>query len=346
MMTEVYPRFALCAMLATAGLVGCDALVGGSCRDGFVAQDGVCVVDVTTASSGKSSGGAGGTGVGTATGGASTGGSASSVGGGMMCRPPLVQCPDGCVNLQMDVSNCGACDNFCLSEICVEGACVGQTVGHVVVIGMNYSQVSQPMRQLLGNAVFLPPGNPLRLAEWHEHAAGQAVSVVNAVLIEQATLRGRALSRTAFKQDELIDGLLNTPQDVLLVYDQTLAQAGSLASWGTVMQPALSKFTSSGGTVVVLATNEGTAEMDQWLVNSELLAVNSVNSISGEQVSNDAPGHAVGLSVLSPFLAKPETVSFDVTVDPQAPASTILSRAMDGAPVVTHQIRLSEPEAG
>jgi hypothetical protein len=83
--------------------------------------------------------------------------------------------------------------------------------------------------------------------------------------------------------------------------------------------------------------------MGTWLLSSELLAVNNLSPITGEQVANNAPGHAVGLSVLAPFLAKPVTVSFDVTIDPQQPFTTVLSRKSNGDPVAVHRVMYAEP---
>jgi len=109
------------------------------------------------------------------------------------------------------------------------------------------------------------------------------------------------------------------------------------------MKDAIKQFTGVGGTVVVLATNAGAGEMGTWLANTELLTVNSMSVMTGEQVANDAPGDAVGLSVLAPFLARPLTVSFDITVDPQHPVATVLSRKTDGAPVAIHRVVFPDP---
>ncbi|MFP6687458.1 MAG: hypothetical protein VB934_22255 [Polyangiaceae bacterium] len=352
-MNSAYSRYAFQCLIWSFVVLGgvssgCDALVGGQCRDGLVAQEGLCVVDATggtagAGAGGKAVGGKGGYG-GQGAGGAATNGGGAMMGvGGSNCQPPMTACPDGCVDLLTDIGNCGECDNYCLSEICVAGTCVGQTVGHVVAIGMNYAQVSQPMRTLLGNAVFLVPQNPVRIIEWYEHADGAAVANIDVVLAEQAALRGRTMKRSSYNQSELADKLLSTPQHVLLIYDQSSAGVGALQTWGAGMKDAIHQFSAAGGAVVVLASTAGTAEMGKWLLSSELLTVNSLSAITGDQVANDAPGHAVGLSVLAPFLAKPVTVSFDVTVDPQQPFATVLSRKSNGAPVVVHRVMYADP---
>ena len=264
--------------------------------------------------------------------------SASGGAGGSMCEPPLVMCPGGCVDLQTDIANCGQCGRYCLSEICVNGECEGQTVGHIVVIGMSYAQASQPMRVLLGNALFLPPDNPIKVAEWRQYADVPTATVVDEVVESQASLRGLDLTRKTYTQDTLADALLNEPTDVLLVHDQSKAPVNSLGGWGASHKDALQSFSAAGGVIVVLASTEGTAQMDDWLSSSGVLDVQGMTSVTGQQLVNEAPGHAVGLFVLSPFLSKPQTVTFDIVADPRVLVTSIIRPKMGTEPVVVHRI--------
>ncbi|HEY6877111.1 MAG TPA: hypothetical protein VI299_03790, partial [Polyangiales bacterium] len=73
----------------------------------------------------------------------------------LICTPPVVLCNGQCVDFTSDDANCGSCGFACgPAAQCIDSDCVGQAIGHVVVIGHDMSGVLRPaIRQMVGNAV-------------------------------------------------------------------------------------------------------------------------------------------------------------------------------------------------
>jgi hypothetical protein len=366
-------------LLASLLLAACAPLVGGECLDGFVASDGRCVpapsgvaggAGATDGGAGSGAGAVGGTGGGGHAGsGGDTGGSHAGggqageppVGGGGSggqageppvggaggaggtdpgCEPPLSACGGECVDLQTDASHCGSCDNACPTDICTDGLCTGGAVGHVVVIGMDFHQVGASSRKLLGNAVFMPAHEPLRLLDYREHSSTQQIGHVDAAIASEATARARTVARTIAGAASAVPALLDDDSyDVLLVHHQPMAATGELGQTGSLWAPAIEAFTSAGGVVVVLATGAGTDEMAQLLTNAGLLATSGFASVTGSPLYNQAPGDVIGLGVLSPFLAKPTTSILEAAELPSALLTYVVTSS-DGEPVVVHRLVL------
>jgi hypothetical protein len=364
-------------VLASLLLAACGPLVGGECLDGFVVGEGHCVPAPSSMTGGAAStdggAGAGATGLagigggGHAGGGAGTGGSHAGGGGaepaggsggqagepsaggggaggaggtGTGCEPPLELCAGECVDLQTDASHCGSCDNECPTDICTDGLCTGGAVGHVVVIGMDFHQVGVSSRKLLGNAVFLPLHEPLRLLDYREHSPTQQIGHVDAAIASEATARGRSVARTIAGAASAVPPLLSDDSyDVLLVHHQPMAATGELGQTGALWAPAIETFTAAGGVVVVLATGAGTSEMAELLTNAGLLETSGFASITGSPVYNQAPGDVIGLGVLSPFLAKATTSILQTSEQPSASLAYVVTSA-DGEAVVVHRLVL------
>jgi hypothetical protein len=359
--------WALTALLPLLCLVlppstGCDALVGGECLPGYEVRDRRCVKPgaggstTTTASTagfggiagsgagggtgggGASSSGAGG---GTGGGGASSSGAGGGTGGeGGDCQPPLVLCPDGCVDLLTDPKNCGSCGHLCPTEICLGGKCTGEPVGHLIVIGMSYAQANAPTEKLLGNAVFLPPGDPVRVLDYRKYASPANTAIVDSIISAEAKKRSRTyginkVSVAGSLPTELATGIY----DVFLIHDQPTAPSGQLAALGTFLAAPIKAFALLGGTIVVLASNDGIGQMDQLLTASQILATEGFVPVTGQSIHNQAPNDVLGNKVPSPFLAKPITVRL-LTSEAQAPNLTYVFTDTPGDPVVVHKALL------
>ena len=351
-------------MLASLLLAACSPLVGGECLDGFIASDGRCMPAPSGVggSAGSTDGGAGsgaigpgGSGGGGNTGGAGLGGNHAGGSGGQAgeppvgggggtggtgpdCEAPLVACSGLCVDLQTDASHCGSCDNACPTEICADGVCSGVVVGHVVVVGMDFHQVGASPRKLLGNAVFLPSHEPLRLLDYREHSPTQEIGHVDAAIAGEAAARGRTVARTIAGPATAVPNLLASGgYDVLLVHHQPTAPSGELGQTGALWAPAIEAFTHTGGVAVVLATGAGTDEMAELLTNAGLFATSGFASITGSPLYNQAPGDVIGLDVLSPFLAK-ATTSILQTSELPGTALVYVVTSASGEPVVVHKL--------
>jgi hypothetical protein len=245
-----------------------------------------------------------------------------------------VSCGGLCVDLQEDISHCGACGQHCATELCVEGQCLGEPVGHTVVIGMSYTQSTASSRKILGNAVFRTLHQPLRLLFVRPHVAaanGPLVSVIE----EQAVARGRSCVIEMVEPPELAQQLAASPYDVVLVEDLAGKNAGALEELGLAHEAALSSYRAAGGTVVALATGHGCAYLDA----AGLLPCEEATDVTGTTVENAVATDTVGNGVVAPFLAKPRTSSFTTSLVPSAGVAWVFTDE-DGEPVVIHRLAL------
>lgn len=264
-----------------------------------------------------------------------------------VCTPPLVDCNRTCVNTDNDPNNCGSCNHHCASGICQGGTCVGATAGHEVVACMDFATrpgAGTPQQTLLGNAVFLTAKNPVRIYAYRQFTPNAVVNSVNGAIAAVATARGRTYSITPETDSTQVPLNLSIfDYEVLLVYDQPNAPAGRLANVGTSWASAVDSFVRAGGTAVVLAGDAGTAEMDDLVTNAGLLTVTGQTSVTGDQVYNRAPADAVGLNVLTPFLATAETCTFTTPPPPDSTTvfvitDTASSTGSLGSPIVVHRV--------
>lgn len=229
------------------------------------------------------------------------------------CDAPLIECNGACVDLNSDSDNCGQCGRACPSAICQGGACIGAQAGHIVAVCMNYAENtpnSQPTN-LLGNAVFLPLFNPVKILAYDEFASANPRARVDLTISWASAARGRGYQITSINQPEAVNSQLKKPDyDLFLVYDQPLAPAGTLATYGTQWAKTLESFSHVGGVIVVLSGATGTKEMSQLLTSARLLEVTSESVMSRQQVYNRAPADAIGVNVVSPFLAPRDSCVF------------------------------------
>jgi len=262
------------------------------------------------------------------------------------CDPPFVLCGDQCVDLNIDPDHCGSCTNSCPSNICQGGKCVGANVGHVVVACMDYQSpvAGSPQTVLMGNAVFLPIRNPVRILSYTEYAPAAARAKVNQDIGFAAAARGRAYSITDSTTFANVTAKLNiNDYDVFVIYDQTAAPSGQLATVGSAWQTStvLSSFAAAGGVIVALTSGTENDEMGQLFTQSNLLEVNSLTSAAGTTLYNRAPADALGVNVISPFLAPQNSCTIDTDVMPDSDNIFVIrdKAAPDpGLPVVVHRV--------
>lgn len=260
-----------------------------------------------------------------------------------LCDPPLVACGSQCVDTTSDPNHCGACFNKCPSGICQDSKCVGVTSGHIVVLCSSYQQNFQqsPQTTLIGNAVFLPPQNPVRILAYTEHSPTNIENAVNQAIGWAAQQKGRTFQITVADSAAMVTSELTKSKfEVFLVYDQTTAPAGALGPAGTSFAPAIASFVAIGGVVVVQSGGGGTGDMKSLLTSSGLLAVTAQSNIDGSLLYNQAPFDALGVNVVSPYVAQTSTCTLTTPPGPNL-VFVVTDAAPDagaGNPVVVHRI--------
>jgi hypothetical protein len=263
------------------------------------------------------------------------------------CEAPLVECSGACVDLKSDSDNCGQCGRICPSGICQGGKCIGGQAGDIVAMCMNFleaSQASQPT-QLLGNAVFLPLFNPVKILAYNQFAVASVLTRVNQTIEWASQLRGSGYRITYVSTPEAVNEQLKKPDyDVFLVYDQALAPTGTLATYGTQWAKTLESFSFVGGTIIVLSGATGTKEMGQLLTNARLLEVTAESTVSRKQVYLRQPGDTIGRYVVSPFLAPRDSCVFTTPTPTDRMTVFVVSDDATSAtaqrPVVVHRIMI------
>jgi hypothetical protein len=92
----------------------------------------------------------------------------------------------------------------------------------------------------------------------------------------------------------------------------------------------------------VLMTNEGKNRMAELVSSAELVPISPLTSVTGHQLLNVAPADAVGLNVLSPFLARPDTSTFELSGPVDSSTTVVVREATadggQGLPVVLHKV--------
>ncbi len=332
----------LTALAGALGL-GCDALVGGACADGYALKDGACapVADASDGGGGSAEGGAGvggegdgGDGLGGGLGGGSSLGGAGPVDN---CDGGQWLCGGACVDLDSDALHCGGCFNACPTHICIDGQCKGGPSGHVVVAGMSYLSSTAASRQILGNAVFLPTPHTVRILEYRAHADPATSANVTAVIDGQAALRGRAVDLGVAETPGAIAAALDVAAyDVLLVHDQPLMPPGEPADFAKTAGSAIARFAGDGGTVIVLAVSPVMADL---LSATALLDTLGFVSISGATVHAAAPTDALSVGVAAPMLAANATSVIVTGATPGPELSFVFSDDSPAHnPVVIHRV--------
>jgi hypothetical protein len=320
--------------LALLLLAGCDPLVGGECLPGWQPGDGACVRAGDAAPIEVGDGGHGGSG-GAAEGGRPVvggDGGGAGAGGPLGCEEPLQDCGGECVDLASDFDNCGACGVHCPTELCVEGACAGDPVGHVVVIGMSYADSSPSSERVLGNAVFRSLHRHLRILAWKEHTT--IAGPVEAVIAREAAARSREYQMADADAGALGEALAAGAWDVVLLHDQPAIDAAGMAQLGAALAPHLTAFTEAGGTVVAVAGP--TSRACDFFAAAGLLGCAALAEVSSA-VHAAAPNDVVGNAVLAPFVASDATARL-LGVPAPSPSLTWVFTADHGQPVVVHAL--------
>jgi len=229
----------------------------------------------------------------------------------------LTECGRMCVDTTSDPDNCGGCGIVCTSGLCAESECLDADVGHVVVLGHNYWSSRVDQRRLLGNAVLMPvgggPGGAVRVLAYSQYAAtdpGSATTVgVNRAVDEIAGADGRAWVRTPLTDPFDLPGLIIL-NDVLLIYEQSLATDEELAELGLAWSVTLREFLGVGGVVVVVDGGQGNSGTWQVLEAAGLIDIAEAIPASITIANVIRAGDAISRAMPSAYLADANSVSY------------------------------------
>lgn len=257
--------------------------------------------------------------------------------------PFTTLCAQECVDTDSNARHCGRCDNLCPSGICSSGECVGATSGHLIAMCMSFESQSSPQTRLLANSVFLSVANPVKILGYVKDTPSQVESGTDFALSQAASLQGRAFETTKVSDPDVIAELLTrTDYDVLIVYDQPQAEAGSLADSGQAWAETVQEFTRTGGVVIVLGGQEGVGEMHELIEELGLFSASGTSAMDDQRYYVQAPGDAVGINVVSPFLGVESSCVYSTS---DAPAGDFVFVVTDsepddglGSPGVVHRI--------
>ena len=225
------------------------------------------------------------------------------------CPPPRVVCANRCVDVQSDPDFCGTCQTECSTGICFSGSCVAASAGHVVLIGHDFTSPQPGVGRLVGNAVLIPTGNPVRVGTFAEQTSAPVRTAVDTALNETAAELGRTYQFVPTTETNVTQRLATV--DTFLVYPQDLATDGQLTSWGTQWQLALDGFVRSGGAIVVVDAGGSHAGTWQILDSAGLFSVQARTPlVVGSTLTVSNAADSVSLNVPLTFPAPANSVTF------------------------------------
>ena len=227
--------------------------------------------------------------------------------------------------VQTDPDNCGRCGHVCASGLCAAGVCLGEPVGHVVVIGHDFSSSHAGMARLLGNALALGDQPTVRVGWWPGGDQGTDAAARAAAVVGLAALPRQATHTILSAMPADASALASF--DVVVVESQH-GDGDALEAAAAVAAPALHAFLVAGGTVVVLEGEASTS--DRFARGAALVDLGVPSAVTGQTAIVLAPADAVAQQVPIPYLAETTSVGFAV-----AQGAVVL--AAGGLTVVVHR---------
>ncbi len=238
--------------------------------------------------------------------------------GGYECTPNcttepfITECSGKCVDVETDPRHCGTCGVACASGICLDSECIGAASGHQIAICASYERNTAGQNTLLSNAVFIGASDPVRILGFVRDTERASEVGTDYALNQAARIAGREYNITKVTALNSVNNQLTRSDfDVFLVYDQQEAPAGRLGELGSSWADPILDFSRTGGVVVLLTGGGGTGEMGDFIENAGIFNVDGISNHDGERLYVKSPGDAVGINVISPFLATSTSCLFD-----------------------------------
>jgi hypothetical protein len=249
------------------------------------------------------------------------------------CETELTQCGALCVDAQRDPDNCGDCTRRCTSGICELGGCADAIAGQAVVIGHDFSNANLAMQRLLGNAVFLGLGAPVRVLVYSGDAAPASRQGVEAAIDVVKAETGRDWQR--IDAIEALVPLQLSAADVLLIHAQVEASNSTLRKLGEQWGNALAQFVTRGGVVILVeAPSERNNGTFQVLEPARIFTARSREEIEAHALTVQTPGLGVAVRVPDRYVGLSHTVHFNAVTSP----GTRVVTDRDNQPVVVQRV--------
>ena len=249
------------------------------------------------------------------------------------CEVQEHQCGAWCVDLLRHPNNCGGCSQRCTSGICDSGKCADAIAGQAVVLGHDFRNSNTAMQRLVGNAVFLGLGAPVRVLVYTGDADPSSVEGVEYAIRVVAGETGRRWQPT--EAIEALVPLQLSAADVLLIHAQVEASNSTLRKLGEQWGNALAQFVSTGGVVIVLDApsqrNNGTFQL---LQPARIFLARSRELIEPQVLTVEIPGLGVAVRVPDRYMSLGNTVRFRGVTSP----GTVVVVDRDGFPVVIQRV--------
>jgi hypothetical protein len=256
------------------------------------------------------------------------------------CEETLSQCGSSCIDVQRNADHCGRCGTRCNSGICETGSCADRIAGQAVVIGHDFSNANTAMQRLLGNAVFLGLGAPVRVLVYAGDSSPVSRSGVERAIDVVKAETGRAWQRT--DAVESLVPLQLSAADVFLIHAQVEASNSTLMKLSTQWASALNRFVSIGGVVVVVdapstpsTLNNGTFQV---LEEAGIFTAESREAIESQALTVQTPGLGVAVRVPERYMGLSHTVRFNGVDRARLRGSTFVVTDRNGVPVVVQRV--------
>jgi hypothetical protein len=204
-----------------------------------------------------------------------------------------------------------------------------------MVIGHDFSKTTAGEQQakLLTNSVFRNPVTSLHVLSFEHYVDPSTVQNGRALLTSYATAHGVTLTLTISNDDDVVPNGAVTiaSEDVMIIWDQPNAPAGTLGAIGSSWAPKLTAFAQSGGIVVALDAARGVAEMGALVTNAGLLAVTGHAPVAAQTPADvPAAGLSIAVGMTNVYLVDANTAAF--TTSEPASSSLIFVANVQGQP--------------
>jgi hypothetical protein len=255
----------------------------------------------------------------------------------LVCDPGFFACNGSCITYTSDPDNCGSCGNTCASGLCITGVCQLDGAGHLVVIGHDYAVQRSGLNNLVGNAVFLAPGDGVTVLAYEGAASAASIAGTNVAIDQVSATRARSWVRHV---TNAMDAPARLPNyDVFLIHAQRGASDPTILGLGAAWQQAMNDHLTAGRVVILLdgvsPNNTGTFRI---LTAAGLMISTASFPVTTQTLRVVNPGDAVAQRVPRNYFGESTSVAFGSADTVKVVEATVLMGMVPVIlPVVIHR---------